>query len=258
MSFKLISWNVNGLRAVLKNNFYPLIASFQPDILCLQETKLHAQVCPRMETFNHTYFHHSEQKKGYSGTAIFSQITPLGVRCIDVDSQHPEGRILSMEFKNFHLLNVYVPNSQDALQRLPYRTKIWDPSFRHFFDNLQKSKPLIICGDFNVAHQAIDLANPEMHHFHAGFTDQERASFDLHLSAGLVDVFRHLHPNLTQQYTWWSYRTRARERNIGWRLDYFLTSQSLLPHVRTCTILKSVLGSDHAPIQLELEDTLLY
>lgn len=250
---KLVSWNVNGIRAILNKNFDTFIQQTQPDILCLQETKAYASVCPEVKQFKYVYFNHCEIKKGYSGTAIFSQIEPLAVRYFDVDSKHPEGRITLAEFPGFYLINTYVPNSQAELQRLSYRVQIWDSAFRKLLQKLENEKPILWCGDLNVAHQPIDLENPDAHHFHAGFTDEERTSFSKHLEAGFIDVFRHLHPHDLHRYSWWSYRAQARERNVGWRLDYFISSPKLLPFIKSCDILSEVLGSDHAPVQLELD-----
>lgn len=250
---QLITWNVNGLRAILTKNFYDFVKTYQPDVLCLQETKLYDTVCPKIDGFKYTYFNHCEIKRGYSGTAIFSQIEPINVRCMDVDEQSPEGRIIIAEFKAFYLINTYVPNSQSDLRRLSYRVQVWDKAIRTLLLKLEKIKPILWCGDLNVAHCPIDLSNPDANHFNAGFTDEERQSFTEHLDAGFTDVFRIFHPNQLQQYSWWSYRMRARERNIGWRIDYFIASPQLLPHISACNILPQVLGSDHAPVQLLLD-----
>lgn len=252
-TLQLVTWNVNGLRAILSKNFYPFIHVYKPDILCLQETKVYSTVCPKIEGFKYVYFNHSEEKKGYSGTAILSQIEPLQVRCMDLDSQHPEGRIIIAEFATFYLINTYVPNAQGDLRRLPYRVQVWDTAMRALLVSLEKNKPILWCGDLNVAHCPIDLANPDANHFSAGFTDEERQSFSAHLATGFTDVFRFFHPQQPEQYSWWSYRTRARERNIGWRIDYFISSPKLLPHITACNILSQVFGSDHAPVQLFLD-----
>lgn len=252
-SIQLITWNVNGLRAILRKNFYDFVKAYRPDVLCLQETRVDAQQCPHLDGFEHQFFNHSESKKGYSGTAILSTIAPINIRCLDADLEHPEGRILVAEFPQFFLVNTYVPNSQNLLQRLSYRVQVWDKALRTLACQLDKQKPVVLCGDFNVAHEPIDLANPNQNHFNAGFTDEERQSFSEHLAAGFVDVFRQQHPNVPKQYTWWSYRMRARERNIGWRIDYFLASQRLLPAITNCTLLTEVMGSDHAPVSLTLD-----
>lgn len=253
---KIISWNVNGLRAILDKNFYEFTQIHRPDILCLQETKIYADVCPEIKGFKATYFNHCEIKKGYSGTAIFTQIPPISIRHLDVDMEHPEGRIIVAEFASFYLINTYVPNSKGDLQRLPYRTQIWDKAIRTLLLKLEQTKPILWCGDLNVAHQPIDLEHPESNHFSAGFTDEERNSFSEHLKAGFIDVFRYFYPEKSKQYTWWSYRMRAREKNVGWRIDYFIASPKLLPYIASCEILPSVMGSDHAPIALELDKNL--
>lgn len=256
MTTKIISWNVNGLRSILGKNFNQFVEEHQPDILCLQETKVYGNVCPEISGFTHKYFNHCEVKKGYSGTAILMNKEPIQVRLLDVDPKHPEGRIIVAEFETFYLVNTYVPNAQSELQRLPYRVGIWDANFRKLLVDLQTKKPILWCGDLNVAHCPIDLENPETHHFHAGFTDQERQSFTQTLDCGLVDIFRDLHPDLPKQYSWWSYRARARERNVGWRIDYFVASKSLMPRVDSCEILADVMGSDHAPVQLIMQGML--
>lgn len=249
---RILTWNVNGLRSALKKNFISFLAKENPDVLCLQETKTYAAVCPDIDHYKVKYFHHSEQKKGYSGTAFFSHWEPKSLQCIDVDAQHPEGRILLSEFSSFYLVNVYVPNAQPELRRLAYRSQVWDVALKNFLTQLKAQKPLIVCGDFNVAHQTIDLARPEANHFSPGFTDEERRGFSAYLEIGLVDVFRHLHPNESGHYTWWSYRARAREKNVGWRIDYFLVSEEILPCVKDCKILNKIEGSDHAPVELVL------
>ena len=252
-SVKIITWNVNGLRSILRKNFYEFTAQYQPSILCLQETRVDTATCPSINGFEYAYFNHSEIKKGYAGTAIFSRIKPLSVRCLDADAEHPEGRILIAEFKKFFLVNTYVPNSQGDLGRLPYRVQVWDKIIRSLLNNLQTTKPILWCGDLNVAHQSIDLSHPDANHFSAGFTDEERRSFAEHLNAGFTDVFRHFYPKTQNRYTWWSYRMRARERNIGWRIDYFLSSKALLSSILSCKILSDTLGSDHAPVEVEVD-----
>ena len=252
---KIITWNINGLRSILRKNFHSFVAEHQPDILCLQETRVDEKSCPVIEGFSHTFFHHCTCKKGYSGTAIFSQISPLQVRYLDVDAEHPEGRIIVAEFPRFFLINTYVPNSQNDLRRLSYRVHIWDTAIRSFLKRLEATKPILWCGDLNVAHQPIDLFDPQHNHENAGFTDEERQSFSEHLKAGFVDVFRHFHPQQPKCYTWWSYRMHARERNIGWRIDYFLSSPPLLPFLSSCKILSQVNGSDHAPVEVILKET---
>lgn len=249
----IVSWNVNGLRAILKKDFSHFLSQVNPDILCLQETKLHEAVLPPLNFFKCLHFHHASDKKGYSGTAVWAHFSPSAIKCVDVEPQFKEGRVIVAEYNSFYLVNVYVPNSQPELARLPYRYKIWDVAFRNFLIDLQQKKPLIVCGDFNVAHEPIDLARPESNHFSAGYTDEERANFSkLLLEVGLTDVFRWQHPNQSNHYTWWSYRSNARERNVGWRIDYFLLSKPLLPLVKHCTILKDFEGSDHAPLLLDI------
>lgn len=256
MTAKIITWNVNGLRSILSKNFDAFVQKYKPDVLCLQETKVYGEVCPEISGFDYKYFNHCEVKKGYSGTAILSNKEPKNIRLLDVDPQHPEGRIIIAEFEDFYLVNTYVPNAQSELQRLPYRVQVWDANFRKLLVDLQREKSVLWCGDLNVAHRPIDLENPETHHFHAGFTDQERQSFSQTLDCDLVDVFRSLHPDVPKQYSWWSYRMKARERNVGWRIDYFVASKDLLPCVNSCEILSGVMGSDHAPVQLVLEKML--
>lgn len=250
---KIVSWNVNGLRSVLSKNFYDFVKTEQPDILCLQETKTYKQVCPKVDSFKYCYFNHCEIKKGYSGTAILSQIEPLSVRTLDIDKEHPEGRIIVAEFKTFYLINTYVPNAKSDLLRLPYRIQVWDKAMRALLIQLEKTKPILWCGDLNVAHKPIDLENPDSNHFNPGFTDEERQSFSEHLQAGFVDVLRHFYPDTPQQYSWWSYRMSARTRNVGWRIDYFISSPKLLPQIHTCCIQTSVMGSDHAPVMVTLD-----
>jgi len=249
---RIVSWNVNGLRSIISKNFHEFLKDYDPDILCLQETKIYDSVCPKIEEFKYTYFNHCTSKKSYSGTAILSNIEPLSIRLLDVDKEHPEGRIIIAEFKSFFLINTYVPNSKGELQRLPYRIQIWDKAIRSILIDLEKTKPILWCGDLNVAHCPIDLEHPESNHFSPGFTDEERRSFSEHLNAGFVDVFRAFHPNIPKQYSWWSYRMKARERNVGWRIDYFVSSPKLMPYIYSCEILSSVMGSDHAPVMLQL------
>lgn len=250
---KIISWNVNGLRSILTKNFDQFLIDSNADIVCLQETKVYEAVTPAIPHYKNTYFNHSELKKGYSGTGTFCNEAPMSVRLIDLDAKHPEGRILLSDHTGFVLVNVYVPNAKADLSRLAYRSKIWDTAFSDFLKDVKKDKPVIVCGDLNVAHQPIDLANPEANHYSPGFTDEERAGFDRYLDIGLVDVFRKFHDNEPNHYSWWSYRSGARARNIGWRIDYFLASEELLPKISSCRILKDVGGSDHAPLELIMD-----
>lgn len=248
---KLISWNVNGLRACCKKGFEDAFARLGADVFCLQETKLQAgQIDVSFEGFR-SFWNYAE-KKGYSGTAVFSRIEPLSVSLgMDIDVHNHEGRVISLEFQNFFLVNVYTPNSQDGLRRLPYRMQ-WDDDFRAYLLRLDARKPVIACGDFNVAHEEIDIKNPQDNHFHAGFTDEERNQFSLLLNSGFTDTFRHFHPTTAGAYSWWSYRFKARERNSGWRIDYFLASKRLEPHLSSACIRPEILGSDHCPVELQI------
>ncbi len=250
---KIISWNVNGIRAVIKKNFAEFVTEHDPDILCLQETKARPeQVDLPLEMSGYHAFWNAADKPGYSGTAIFSKIKPINVRYdIGIDEHDTEGRVITSEFTDFFLITVYTPNSQNELRRLAYRQQ-WDADFLAYCKDLEKSKPVIFCGDLNVAHQEIDLARPKQNHRNAGFSDEERANFDSILSAGFIDSFRHFHPDKTDAYSWWSYRAGARGKNIGWRLDYFCVSSTFMQQVRTAEILTNVLGSDHCPVVLEL------
>ena len=247
---KLLSWNVNGLRAVLRKNFLSFLESEAPDILALQETKCAPgdvePVWPGYEAF-----WNSAEKKGYSGTAIFTKIPPLNVtQGMGVPEHDREGRIVTAEFADFFLVNVYVPNSKRELSRLPYRQE-WDRDFLGYLKNLELEKPVIFCGDLNVAHQAVDLARPKDNVRNHGFTAEERAGFDAFVAAGFVDTFREFEPE-GGHYTWWSQMNRARERNIGWRIDYFLTSAVLRPRLKRAWIHPEILGSDHCPVGLDL------
>ncbi len=249
----LISWNVNGIRAVIKKNFSEFISDHQPDILCLQETKARPeQVDLPLELAGYHTYWNSAEKPGYSGTAIFSKIKPLNVSYgIGMEEHDTEGRVITAEFPDFHLVTVYTPNSQNELRRLPYRRR-WNADFLAYCKKLEKTKPVIFCGDLNVAHREIDLARPKQNQKNAGFTPEERADFDAILSANFIDSFRHFHPDTRDAYSWWSYRAGARGKNIGWRLDYFCLSASLIDKVKRAEILSDVLGSDHCPVALEI------
>ena len=249
---KLISWNVNGLRAVLKKNFLEFLAAERPDILCLQETKCTPDQVEQLWPASYTTFWNSAEKKGYSGTAIFTKERPLKVTPhIGVTEHDNEGRVLTAEYADFFLVNVYVPNSKRELTRLAYRQQ-WDKDFLAYLKKLEKKKPVIWCGDLNVAHTEIDLSNPKANVKNHGFTPEERAGFDAVVKAGFVDTFREFEKS-GGHYTWWSPMSNARARNIGWRLDYFLISQSLRPQLKRATILPQVMGSDHCPVLIELK-----
>lgn len=247
---KILSWNVNGIRAILKNGFVRSIEEQNPDIVCLQEIKAHPdQVDKIMDEYPFHVWNPAE-KKGYSGTAIFSKIKPLSVKLgIDLMGDN-EGRIIVAEFDKFTLVNVYTPNSQRGLTRLEHRLK-WDTKFLEVLKSLNKVKPVIFCGDLNVAHNEIDIARPKDNVKNAGFTPDERKSFGRYLENGFVDIFRYLHPDSTGSYTWWSYMHDARQKNIGWRIDYFCVSNSIKDKIASMEILNSVLGSDHCPIIID-------
>ena len=253
MSTKIISWNVNGIRAILGKNFMEFFEEEKPDILCLQETKAQQeQVDIELEGY-HQYWN-SAEKKGYSGTAIFTRKKPIDVIYgLGIEEHDNEGRVITLEFSNYFLVTVYTPNSKAALKRLDYRTQEWDVEFLSFMKKLDEKKPVIFCGDLNVAHKEIDLANPAANVKNAGFTPQERVGFNNIVKAGFVDTFRHFNQE-PQQYSWWSYRTKARERNVGWRIDYFCASERAMPNVKEAAILAHVMGSDHCPVSIAVED----
>lgn len=256
----ILSWNVNGIRAVLKKGFEAFLAETNHDIVCLQETKISEDLVHgfQFENYPHLIWNCAE-KKGYSGTAIFSKQAPLSVKKgIGIEKHDKEGRVISAEFEDFYLVTVYTPNAQGhdenrRPKRLDYRTKEWDVDFLNFILELEKSKPVIFCGDLNVAHKEIDLANPSTNRKNAGFTDEERQGFQSILDAGYLDIFRELHPDTTDAYTWWSYRANARANNVGWRIDYFCVSEKLRAQIASTKNLTSVLGSDHCPITLSLK-----
>jgi len=248
---KMISWNVNGLRAIEKKGFREEIERLSPDILALQETKLQeGQTDMAFEGYS-SYWNYAE-RKGYSGTAVFTRIKPLSVAYgMGVDIHDHEGRLITLEFDDHYFVCVYVPNAQDGLKRLDYRMS-WEDDFRSYLRGLDRKKPVIICGDMNVAHNEIDLKNPQSNRHNAGFSDEERGKFSELLAAGFKDTYRTLHPD-TVEYSWWSYRFKARERNSGWRIDYFLVSDRLMSKVDTASIHTDVLGSDHCPVELALK-----
>ena len=250
---KLVSWNVNGIRSIVGKGFYDFVKRVDADIICLQETKASPdQIDLDLPGYPHHYWDVAE-KKGYSGTAVFSKIEPLSFTTSIPFAEHSkEGRVCTLEFADFHLVNVYVPNSQRELTRLEYRTERWDRDFRAYLKTLEKKKPVVFCGDLNVAHTEIDLANPKSNQRNAGFTIEERTSFTKFIDEGFVDTFRHFTKE-GGHYTWWSYMGRAREKNVGWRIDYFLVSETLMPKVKKSYILPDVMGSDHAPVVLEAE-----
>ena len=246
---KFISWNVNGLRACMGKGFADAFKALDADFFCLQETKMQAgQLDLAFEGYQ-SYWNYAE-KKGYSGTAIFTRHNPLSVRYgLGLEEHDTEGRVITLEMPSFFLVTVYTPNSQDGLRRLDYRMQ-WDDAFREYLQKLDAEKPVVVCGDLNVAHQEIDLKNPKTNRRNAGFTDEERAKFTALLGAGFTDTFRFFNPTLEGAYSWWSYRSRAREKNAGWRIDYFLTSQALEPRLQQAAIHNEVMGSDHCPVEV--------
>lgn len=257
---KLLSWNVNGLRAVLKKGFDDFLASADPDVLCLQETKISDDLTTDFAFSGYPYVYwNCAEKKGYSGTAILSKTEPLSVRYgIGIEKHDNEGRVITAEFEGYFLVTVYTPNSQNhdenkRPRRLDYRTQEWDVDFLAYLKQLESSKPVVFCGDLNVAHTEIDLANPKTNRKNAGFTDEERSRFDAIVEAGFVDTYRALYPDELGAYSWWSYRAAARSRNIGWRIDYFCASEALREQISDATILQSVTGSDHCPVGLQLQ-----
>jgi exodeoxyribonuclease-3 len=269
---KIISWNVNGLRAILVKDFGRDMLTLDPDILCLQEIKVKLAQLPNLDflpQFAFKYFH-SAERSGYSGTAIFSKkklaIASIGSNLSEANNvlrgiwtstpdtliEPGEGRVQVVDCGNFFLVNVYTPNAGAELTRLAFRHKTWDPAFCLFLEALRAKKPVIACGDFNVAHREIDLANPERNHLSAGFTDEEREGFSRYIASGFADVFREFYPDKLDCYTWWSYRMAARQRNVGWRIDYFLASHGIILRIKNIEIYTNIMGSDHAPIGIEL------
>lgn len=249
---KLISWNVNGLRAAMGKGFMDAFAQLDADAFCLNETKLQPGQIELDLPGYHQYWN-SAEKKGYSGVAVFTRQEPLSVRYgIGVDEFDHEGRVLTLEMPQFYLVSCYTPNSQDGLKRLEYRMR-WEDAFLSYLKSLEREKPVVLCGDLNVAHQEIDIKNPKSNRMNAGFTDQEREKMTRLLNAGFVDTFRALHPDETGAYSWWSYRFHARENNAGWRIDYFIVSESLREHVREAAIYPEIFGSDHCPVELVLD-----
>lgn len=253
-TLRLVSWNVNGLRAVLKKGFLDFMTESGADVLCLQETKARpAQVAEvRWPEGFHAYWN-AAQRPGYSGTAVFSRVPPVKVAYgIGVDEHDAEGRVITTEFKDFYLVNVYVPNSRRELTRLEYRARSWSPAFLKYLKQLERRKPVVVCGDMNVAHKEVDLARPKANLRNAGFTAEERECFDALIAAGFVDTFREFSGE-GGHYTWWSYQNQARQRNIGWRIDYFCISPALRPRLSDAFIWPHVTGSDHCPVGIELK-----
>ncbi|KRM04368.1 MAG: exodeoxyribonuclease III [Liquorilactobacillus ghanensis] len=248
---KFISWNVNGLRAILKKNFTTVFEQLNADFFCLQEIKLQQGQIDLSFPGYTTYWNYAE-RKGYSGTAIFAKKPALSVKYgIGITEFDHEGRVITLEYPNFFLVTCYTPNSQQKLKRLDFRLK-WETAFRQFLHELDQHKPVILCGDLNVAHQEIDLKNWKTNRHNAGFSDEERSAMTSLLNTGFIDTFRELHPQTTGVYSWWSYRFHARENNAGWRIDYFITSEQLKPKIKSAEILTDILGSDHCPIELIL------
>ena len=249
---KIVSWNVNGLRACWQKGFYESVSAMDADAICLQEIKLQRhQFTFDMEGYE-AYTNHAD-KPGYSGTAIYTRKTPLSVAYgIGIDEHDHEGRVITAEFEKFYLVCCYTPNSQNELKRLDYRMK-WEDDFYNYLKGLEAKKPVVLCGDLNVAHKEIDLKNPKTNHMNAGFTDQEREKISRLLDSGFIDTFRHFYPDKKDEYSWWSYIGGARSRNAGWRIDYFLASKALEEKIKGAAIHQSVMGSDHCPVSLELD-----
>mgnify|MGYP001435826604 FL=1 len=251
---KIISWNVNGIRAILKKGFLDFINDFNPDIICIQETKAHPeQVDLDLDNYKYKYWN-SATKKGYSGTAIFSKIKPISVQNdMNIEKHDDEGRVICMELKNYFLVTVYTPNSKRDLSRLDYRANEWDRDFLIYLKELEKIKPIIFCGDLNVAHKEIDLKNPKTNKRNAGFTNEERLGFDNYINSGFLDTFR-MYNKEPNHYTWWSYMFNSRAKNVGWRIDYFCISEILKKKITKSIILPEIMGSDHAPILIEIDE----
>jgi len=248
---KLVSWNVNGLRACLKKGFMDAFALIDADVFCLQETKMQ-QGQAEIDLPGYQEYWNSADKKGYSGTVVFTRIPPIAVaNGMDIDEHDHEGRIITLEFDTYYLVNIYTPNSQDGLRRLEYRMR-WEDDFREFVRSLDKFKPVIICGDLNCAHQEIDIKNAKSNVRNAGFTQEERDKLTMFLGAGFTDFYRHFNPDKHDAYTWWSYMPGVRERNVGWRIDYFLGSDRLTEKVKDAFILPEIYGSDHCPVGIVL------
>ena len=248
---KLVSWNVNGIRACVQKGFLDFFQEIDADIFCIQESKMQAgQLDLELDGY-HQYWNYAE-KKGYSGTAIFTKKEPISVAYgIGVEEHDKEGRVITLEFDDFYMVTVYTPNSQNELARLPYRMT-WEEAFLAYLKKLEETKPVVFCGDLNVAHKEIDLKNPKTNRKNAGFTDEEREKFSVLLDAGFVDTFRHFYPDMENIYSWWSYRAGARPKNVGWRIDYFVVSECMKDRLVDAKILTEIMGSDHCPVLLEM------
>ena len=250
---KLISWNVNGLRAVVGKGFVDIFNALDADVFCLQETKLQAGQIELDLPGYEQYWNYAE-RKGYSGTAVFTRIKPLNVTYgMGIEAHDTEGRMITLEYETFYLINVYTPNSKDELARLPYRME-WEDDVRAYLKKLEQTKPVVLCGDLNVAHEEIDLKNPKTNRKNAGVSDEERAKMTELLSAGCIDTFRYFYPDKTGEYSWWSYRFNARKNNAGWRIDYFIVSEALKDRLVSASIHQEIFGSDHCPVELELKE----
>lgn len=254
---RLISWNVNGFRAVVKKGFFESFDNLDADIFCLQEIKMKKAQLPEIKNLDeklegyHAYYNEAE-KAGYSGTAVFSKVEPISVSYgLGIDEHDDEGRVITLEYDNFYLVNCYTPNSKRGLERLEYR-QVWEDDFRDYLLELDSKKPVILCGDLNVAHKEIDLKNPSTNRKSAGFTDEERGKMTELLDAGFIDSFRYFYPDLEDEYSWWSYFRKSRDRNIGWRIDYFVVSEKLEKQLKDAKIHQDILGSDHCPVELEI------
>lgn len=248
---KLISWNVNGIRACLNKGFADVFKQLDADIFCIQETKCQPEQV-ELEFEGYTSYWNSAEKKGYSGTAIFTKQKPLNVTYgIGIEEHDKEGRVITLEFEKFYMVDIYTPNSKRELERLEYR-QIWEDEIRKYLLKLNETKPVIMCGDLNVAHKEIDLKNPKTNRHNAGFTDEERKKMTELLDAGFTDSFRHLYPDKENAYSWWSYMGHAREKNVGWRIDYFIVSKSIENEIKEATIYPEIMGSDHCPVGLEI------
>ncbi len=249
---KLISWNVNGIRACLEKGFTNFFKEIDADIFCIQETKCQPEQV-NLEFEGYKSYWNSAEKKGYSGTAIFTKKEPINVTYgIGIEEHDKEGRVITLEFEKFYMVTIYTPNSKRELERLEYR-QIWEDEIRKYLLKLNETKPVIMCGDLNVAHKEIDLKNPKTNRRSAGFTDEERNKMTELLEAGFTDTFRHLYPNKEEIYSWWSYMRKAREKNVGWRIDYFITSKQIENKIQEAKIHTEVLGSDHCPVELDIE-----